>query len=134
MLYEVITVQTKFSHRSAGSVDRYQVDYLGNAVKIAAGESKEVTNRVFAGAKEVKTISAYETQFGIDKFDRAIDFGWFYFLTKPFFYILDYLYKLFGNFGIAILGFVVLLRLAMFPLANKSYRSMNAMKRSYNFV
>ena len=122
-------VQTKFCHRSEGSVDRYQVDYLGNAVKIAAGESKEVTNRVFAGAKEVKTISAYETQFGIDKFDRAIDFGWFYFLTKPFFYILDYLYKLFGNFGIAILGFVVLLRLAMFPLANKSYRSMNAMKR-----
>lgn len=122
-------VQTKFTHRTAGGVDRYQVDYLAAGVTVPAGQSKEVTNRVFAGAKEVKTISAYEEKFGIDKFDRAIDFGWFYFLTKPFFYILDYLYKLFGNFGLAILGFVVLLRLAMFPLANKSYRSMNAMKR-----
>lgn len=122
-------VQTKFSHRDAGGVDRYQVDYLAAGVTVPSGQAKEVTNRVFAGAKEVKTISAYEQQFGVDKFDRAIDFGWFYFLTKPFFYILDYLYKLFGNFGLAILGFVVLLRLAMFPLANKSYRSMNAMKR-----
>ncbi|SBW12333.1 Membrane protein insertase YidC [uncultured Alphaproteobacteria bacterium] len=122
-------VQIKFAHRTAGGVDRYQVDYLAAGVTVPAGQSKEVTNRVFAGAKEVKTISAYEEKFGIDKFDRAIDFGWFYFLTKPFFYILDYLYKLFGNFGLAILGFVVLLRLAMFPLANKSYRSMNAMKR-----
>ncbi len=121
--------QTKFGHRVAGGVDRYQVDYLAAGLTIPAGQSKEVTNRVFAGAKEVKTISAYEQQFGIDKFDRAIDFGWFYFLTKPFFYILDYLFALFGNFGLAILGFVVLLRVAMFPLANKSYRSMNAMKR-----
>lgn len=122
-------VQTKFTHRDAGGVARYQVDYLAAGVTVPAGQSKEVTNRVFAGAKEVKTISAYEQQFGIDKFDRSIDFGWFYFLTKPFFYILDYMFALFGNFGLAILGFVVLLRFAMFPLANKSYRSMNAMKR-----
>lgn len=122
-------VHAKFSHRDIGGTPRYQVDYLMKGVNIAPGASAEVTNRVFAGAKEVKTISAYESAFGIDKFDRAVDFGWFYFLTKPFFYVLDYLYVLFGNFGLAILGFVVLLRLVMFPLANKSYRSMNAMKR-----
>ena len=124
-----IPVHAKFTERDVGGTPRYQVDYLMKAVTIAPGASEEVTNRVFAGAKEVKTISAYEEKFGIDKFDRAVDFGWFYFLTKPFFYVLDYLYNLFGNFGVAILGFVVLLRLAMFPLANKSYRSMNAMKR-----
>lgn len=122
-------VHAKFTERDVGGVPRYQVDYLMKAVTVAPGASEEVTNRIFAGAKEVKTISMYEAKFGIDKFDRAVDFGWFYFLTKPFFYILDYLYVLFGNFGLAILGFVVLLRLAMFPLANKSYRSMNAMKR-----
>jgi len=122
-------LHAKFTRNDAGGTERYQVDYLMSGVTVAAGQTKEITNRVFVGAKEVKTISAYEEKLGIDKFDRAIDFGWFYFLTKPFFYIIDYLFNLFGNFGIAILGFVVLLRLAMFPLANKSYRSMNAMKR-----
>ncbi|MBN2752710.1 MAG: membrane protein insertase YidC [Rhodospirillaceae bacterium] len=126
---QTIPSHAKFIHTATGGTDRYQVDYLMSGLSIAAGQSKEVTNRVFVGAKEVKTISAYEEEYGIDKFDRSIDFGWFYFLTKPFFYVLDYLFKLFGNFGIAILGFVVLLRLLMFPLANKSYRSMNAMKR-----
>ncbi len=122
-------VHAKFSHRDAGGSPRYQVDYLAAGVTVAPGAAKEITNRLFVGAKEVHTISAYAETFGIDKFDRAIDFGWFYFLAKPFFYILDYLFKMVGNFGIAILGFVVMLRLVMFPLANKSYRSMNAMKR-----
>ncbi len=123
------SVHAKFTHRDVGGTPRYQVDYLSAGVTIAPGASQEITNRVFVGAKEVRTISAYEKNLGIDKFDRAIDFGWFYFLAKPFFYVLDYLFKLVGNFGIAIMGFVVLLRLLMFPLANKSYRSMNAMKR-----
>jgi len=122
-------LHAKFTRNAAGGTDRYQVDYLMSGVTVAAGQTKEITNHIFIGAKEVKTVSGYEESLGIDKFDRAIDFGWFYFLTKPFFYIIDYFYHLFGNFGLAILGFVVLLRGAMFPLANKSYRSMNAMKR-----
>lgn len=65
----------------------------------------------------------------IDKFDLAVDFGWYYFLTKPFFYILDFLYHLIGNMGWAILLFAALLRLAMFPVANKSYESMSKMKK-----
>ncbi len=122
-------VHAKFTHRDVGGTPRYQVDYLAAGVTVAAGATAEITNRVFVGAKEVHTIADYAEKFGIDKFDRAIDFGWFYFLAKPFFYILDYLFKMVGNFGIAILIFVLLLRAVMFPLANKSYRSMNAMKR-----
>jgi YidC/Oxa1 family membrane protein insertase len=122
-------VHAKFTHRDAGGTPRYQVDYLAAGVTVAPGAEAEVTNRVFVGAKEVRTIGDYAEKFGVDKFDRAIDFGWFYFIAKPFFYILNYLFKLVGNFGIAILLFVVMLRIVMFPLANKSYRSMNAMKR-----
>jgi YidC/Oxa1 family membrane protein insertase len=61
-------------------------------------------------------------------FDLAIDFGWFYFLTKPFFYAIDWLFNLFGNFGVATLAFTVVVKLAFFPLANKSYRSMAKMR------
>ena len=71
----------------------------------------------------------YTKDLGIDKFDLAIDFGWYYFLTKPFFYILDFLFKIIGNMGWAILLFAALLRLAMFPIANKSYESMSKMKK-----
>jgi YidC/Oxa1 family membrane protein insertase len=65
---------------------------------------------------------------GIPNFDLAIDFGWFYFLTKPFFYAIDWLFNLFGNFGVATLAFTVVVKLAFFPLANKSYRSMAKMR------
>ena len=71
----------------------------------------------------------YTKNLNIDKFDLAVDFGWYYFLTKPFFYILDFLYDLIGNMGLAILLIAALLRLAMFPIANKSYESMSKMKK-----
>jgi YidC/Oxa1 family membrane protein insertase len=67
-------------------------------------------------------------ELGIPNFDLAIDFGWFYFLTKPFFYAIDWLFNLFGNFGVATLAFTVVVKLAFFPLANKSYRSMAKMR------
>ena len=73
-------------------------------------------------------ISAYQETLGIDKFELAIDFGWYYFLTKPFFYILDFLYSLLGNMGWAILLFAAILRLLMFPIANKSFENMAKMK------
>ena len=84
---------------------------------------------MFAGAKEIKLLDNYTKQYNIDKFDLAVDFGWYYFLTKPFFYILDFLYNFIGNMGWAILLFAALLRLAMFPIANKSYESMSKMKK-----
>jgi YidC/Oxa1 family membrane protein insertase len=95
---------------------------------LAAGASIEITNRLFAGAKEVKLLDSYSEKFGIQNFDLAVDFGWFYFLTKPFFYAISWLNSYLGNFGLAILAFTVLVKAVFYPLANKSYRSMAKMR------
>ena len=80
------------------------------------------------GAKEVPLIDQYRKQFNITNFDLSVDFGWFYFLTKPLFYALNYLATFFGNFGIGIIVLTIFVRIILFPLANKSFKSMNAMK------
>ena len=116
-----------FRHSFAGD-DKFQVDYLGNGVVIAAGGVGEVTNRVFAGAKEVETLQAYRVDLGIARFDLAVDWGWLFFLTKPIFQAIDYLFGLIGNFGVAIIVFTAFVRLLFFPLANKSFRSMAKMR------
>lgn len=107
----------------------YQVDYVGSPVVIDAGAVGNNNVRFFAGAKEIKLLDNYTKKLGIEKFDLAVDFGWYYFLTKPFFYILDFLFNMIGNMGWAILLFAALLRLCMFPIANKSYESMSKMKK-----
>ena len=84
--------------------------------------------RLFAGAKEVYLLDAYGDRLGIPDFDKAVDFGWFYFLTKPFFHALHWIAQMVGNYGVAILIFTFLLKLAFFPLANKAYKSMSRMK------
>ena len=119
--------QAGFRHSFAGD-DKFQVDYLVNGVTIAPGTIGEVTNRVFAGAKEVETLEAYRVDLGIDRFDLAVDWGWLFFLTKPIFQAIDYLYGLIGNFGVAIIVFTAFVRLLFFPLANKSFRSMGRMR------
>jgi len=107
-----------FSMRAlAGNEDRYQADYLGSAMVLDKGQTISYQTRFFAGAKVLTT-----------NFDLAIDFGWFYFMTKPFFYAINWLNGLLGNFGLAILGFTVVIRLVLYPLANKSYRSMAKMR------
>ena len=112
-----------------GNTDRYQVDYIDlNGMTLAAGGSVNVEGRLFAGAKKVALLDSYAVEFGIPNFDLAIDFGWFYFLTKPFFYAINWLFNLFGNFGVATLAFTVVVKLAFFPLANKSYSSMAKMR------
>ena len=116
-----------FRHSIAGD-DKFQVDYLGTGVTIAPGTIGEVTNRVFAGAKEVETLEAYRTGLGIDRFDLAVDWGWLFFLTKPIFQAIEYLFGLIGNFGVAIIVFTAFVRLLFFPLANKSFRSMGKMR------
>jgi len=118
-----------FRHVSEGGTDRYQVDFVTkDAVAVAAGGVVETVTHAFAGAKEVHVLDRYETQHKVPNFDKAVDFGWFYFITKPFFYALDWLFGLTGNFGIAILIFTLFIKLLFFPLANKSYRSMSKMK------
>ena len=123
-------VTASFLHTKADGRDLYQTDYLAReALVVAPGASATTTDHVFAGAKVVRTINAIETKYQIQGFNYVIDWGWFYFLTKPFFYLLDWLKGLVGNFGIAILLATVLVKLAVLPLANKSYASMSKMKK-----
>jgi YidC/Oxa1 family membrane protein insertase len=123
-------VTTSFIHNKAGERDIYQTDYLAkDAIVVQPGASALYRDQIFVGAKVVKTINAIETKHNIQGLDYLIDWGWFYFLTKPMFYLLDFLKGLVGNFGIAILIATVLVKLAVFPLANKSYASMSKMKK-----
>ncbi len=117
-----------FTYTNKDNIDRFQVDYLSGKLEIAPGETKETSAYFFAGAKEVRLLDDYSQKLNIPLFDRAIDFGWFYFLTKRVFYILNFLNKSVGNFGVAIILLTLLVKLLMFPLANKSYKSMSQMK------
>ena len=119
----------RFVHTAPGGKDKFQADYLAASQTVAPGQSAAFTTRLFAGAKEVRLLDSYEEKLGIPRFDRMVDFGWFYFLTKPIFYAIDYFYQLLGNFGLAILLLTVLIKLAFFPLANKSYKSMSRLKK-----
>jgi YidC/Oxa1 family membrane protein insertase len=121
-------VKGRFLHTMRNNDNRYQVDYLDAGREVAPGATLETVNRLFVGAKEVRTLDRYEEQYGITNFDLAIDFGWFYFLTKPIFYAIDWLYHLLGNFGLAILALTVGIKLLFFPLANKSYKAMSKLK------
>ena len=113
-------VQSKAKFSKSNS-NMYQADFIGTPVTIVSGSVGSEENMLYAGAKEIKLLDQYTEDKQISKFDLAVDFGWYYFLTKPFFYILDFLYGLIGNMGWAILLFAALLRLVMFPIANKSY-------------
>ncbi len=120
------TFQGNFSYSS--KTDNYQADFLGKGVTVPAGGNGETSSYLFAGAKQKGLLDAYEESIGVSKFNLLIDWGWFYFLTKPMFWTIDHLYHLVGNFGIAILLVTVMVKLLFFPLANKSYVSMSKMK------
>ena len=109
--------------------DAYKANYiLNNSTIIAPSESKKNEIRLFVAAKEVETIDNYAAEQKIEKLDLIIDWGWFYFFTKPLFFVIDYLFKISGNFGLAIVLITVMIRLLFFPLANYSFRSMAKMK------
>ena len=122
-------VNTRFLYRRDNGDDLYQADYLSAAVTIAPGQTVQSETRLFAGAKEVTTMDAYNETLGIDRFDLTIDFGWFYFLTKPIFYALLYINNIVMNFGVSIILLTMAIKLVFFPLANKSYTSMSKMKK-----
>ena len=95
---------------------------------INVSKSGSNISKIFIGAKEVSVVDGYAEKQGIHKFDLAIDWGWFYFFTKPLFFVIDYLFKFSGNFGVAIILLTAGVRLLFFPLANYSFASMAKMK------
>ena len=119
----------RFSEGPNPRRDVYQIDYLlTEGISAASGETLTHTARLYAGAKVVDMIDGYD-EAGIFRFELLIDWGWFYFLTKPLFFGLDYVFGIVGNFGIAILIITVFIKLAFFPLANRSYEAMSKMKK-----
>jgi YidC/Oxa1 family membrane protein insertase len=129
-------VRARFSAGEAGGLKTYQTDYLLQPQTIAPGATGSADARLFAGAKEVSVVGidfpfgpgGYNQALHLNHFDLLIDWGWFYFITKPMFLALDFFFHLVGNFGIAILIVTVLVKILFFPLANKSYASMAKMK------
>ncbi len=112
-----------------GGDGHYQVDYVpAQPQTVAPGAEAMLPTHLFAGAKVVTLLDQYGQSLGLPHFDKAVDFGWFYFITKPIFYCLDFLNGLLGNFGLAIIVFTVFVKALFFPLANYSYRSMSKMR------
>ncbi|WP_380874621.1 membrane protein insertase YidC [Sphingomonas sp. DBB INV C78] len=111
-----------------GSGDRYQADFSGAVAMVGPGQAARTTSHFFAGAKEVAVLDAYMKHQGFVNFDRAIDWGWFIWFEKPIFYVLDWLFKLAGNFGVAIILLTCVVRGLMFPIAQKQFASMAAMR------
>ena len=108
--------------------DRFQTDYLQPATTIAPGATTTTTAHLFAGAKEVTLIGRYKDALGAPLFDRIVSWGWFWFIAQPIFLLLDFLFHLLGNFGLAIMGLTAIIRLVMFPIAAKQFSSMAKMK------
>ena len=99
-----------------------------SATEIGANETKSNEIKIIIAAKEVDIIDGYAENLNISKYDLAIDWGWFYFLVKPLFFVIDYFFELTGNFGIAIILITICIRIVFFPLANYSFKSMAKMK------
>jgi YidC/Oxa1 family membrane protein insertase len=106
----------------------YETAAIAEPATLQPGAELSSTMRLFAGAKEFSTINAYQKALNAKNFDLMIDWGWFYFITKPLFHLMEWVFGLVGNFGVTILIVTVLIKLALFPLANKSYESMARMK------
>ncbi len=109
--------------------DHYQVGFVTTSPQtISPGAQVEQSSHVFVGAKVISLLDHYESEYNVPLFSRAVDFGWLYLLATPIFYCLDWLNRLLGNFGLAIIAFTTCIKALFFPLANYSYRSMSKMK------
>ena len=118
-------VEARFT---AADRDRYQVDWLESGKTLQPGQTVSDTSRLYAGAKEVRLLNAVRDQFGVPLFDRAMPWGWFWFIAQPIFSLLQWLYGIFGNYALAIIGLTLIVRLLLFPIANKQYSSMAKMR------
>lgn len=123
-------VQTQYRvTKAAGGLDIYEANYVGQPHIIAPGRQISETTRLFAGAKTVPVLKDYEAKLGVPRFDWAVDWGNFWFITRYMFAFLDFIFRQVGNFGIAILLLTVAVKIVFFPLANKSYESITKMKK-----
>ena len=125
---QTMMLKTSFRETGGQGQEHYQVSFTTPSHILKPGDTFEKTSQFFAGAKVLNELEHYEKKLGVPHFDFAVDFGWFYFLTKPIFHLLTWTHQWLGNFGLAIMLLTVILKLLFFPLANKSYRSMARMK------
>lgn len=123
------TYTTNVAYAKTSDSEKIQLDYIAPQQIVPAGQSLQLTSHLFAGAKRLKLLDHYEKKFDIELFDRAIDFGWFYVLTKPLFYALSYVYSYVGNFGLSILAITIIIKLILFGFTSKSYTSMRKLKK-----
>ncbi len=124
---QLVDAQFQYLRRTDGEV--YQTDMVYQAMEIAPGATSETRFRLFAGAREPNLIDHYSETLDIDKFYLAVDYGWIFFLARPIYLALNWFHGLVGNFGVAILLLVVCVRILLFPLANKAYKSMAKMRK-----
>ncbi|MFP4385975.1 MAG: membrane protein insertase YidC, partial [Alphaproteobacteria bacterium] len=122
------TYRFKLTPAQNKQFNQYQADFTASEMHIPNGAVGEYSQRFYVGVKEILTLEDYEENLNIDQFDLAVDFGWFWFFTYPFFLLLHNLGNLFGNMGFAIIVQTIILRMAVFPLTNLSYRSFAKMK------
>jgi YidC/Oxa1 family membrane protein insertase len=123
-----VPLRAEFAANELGSLKTYQADYVQETQTIPPGATGSAAAHLFAGAKEVDIVDSYQKALALDRFDLLIDWGRLWFMTKPMFSLIDYLFRLVGNFGVAILLVTLLLKVAFFPLARKSYASMAKMR------
>ncbi|MEO6014702.1 MAG: membrane protein insertase YidC [Devosia sp.] len=124
------SINARFAYLKPNGTDEYQSSFV-NATPVVVAKTGTGTNEsyVFAGAKEEAVIASYESKYKFDRLELLIDWGWFFFLTKPMFYLIRFLYGIIGNFGLAMLAVTVIVKALFFPLASRSYASMAAMRR-----
>ncbi len=123
-------ISARYAWRKPGALDIYETNFVSDTpVTVPPGATAENKSYVFAGAKVESVIASYESQYGFDRLELLIDWGWFHFITKPMFWLIKALYGLIGNFGLAILAVTVIVKAIFFPLASRSYASMAAMRR-----
>ena len=113
---------------TGATTDKFQIDYVSDSVEIGAGEKEAFKNHIFIGAKKLKTLEAYADTYKIEHFDRAVNFGWIYFLCEPLYQLLLLFHSWVGNWGVAIIMLTVCVKAVLFPLSRKAYISMGKMK------
>jgi YidC/Oxa1 family membrane protein insertase len=122
-------IQQTYSYSFVENIDNFQTDLVGAKIVVGDGDNISHNLKLFAGPKIVSVIEQYMDEYGVQEFDRSVDFGWFYFLTKPIFHVLEFIFGYVGNFGWAIVIFTLLMRICFFPLAQASFKSMAKMKK-----